>query len=943
MDRTNKLVKIALLAQVIVAAIIIMFFKVEDMTLSRGEVNDFNVGWSIVDENGQERIIDKLPFAGKSEAGEVVTIKAQLPDEYFGKTLYFLSADKELVVRVDGEEIYSFGKKDKRLFGHTPGSVTNFVDMPKDGEGEIEIEMVSPYKDYASIISDIHVADRDVAILHLLRVNLPNLLCSILMVMIGLLLLVLAIMQAISNKDTYGMVYMSLLLIWAGVYYAIETKILQVWYGNQILYSFIVFSFLMCFPILVIMHYIRRVFREDNRIFFWILTASIANVFVQLILQCCNVMDFMDMAVISHVLIGVSVFAIILKFIMRARKKHDRIVWVEMCALLFIGSGSAIDLFRSQIVRVGDFGMFSRYGTLVYGLMILYISIREIMVSLQEEERKRNEETKRQNEELEIARRQAEEANRAKSEFLSQMSHEIRTPINAIVGMNEMILREESDEKILEYAQVVEDSSNALLTIVNDILDISKIESGKMEIVEAEYGVTSLVNDCYNMVAERARNKGLDFEVSCDETVPRVLFGDMIRIRQTIINLLTNAVKYTEKGKVTFLISGKKEDDSYQLKIEVKDTGIGMKPENLEALFDKFERFDLEHNQGIEGTGLGLNITHHLVDMMHGKILVESEYGHGSTFTILLPQKLVNEETIATFSVGKTRNPVERKSYRPRFTAKEAKVLVVDDVPINLKVFASLLSKTQMEIDTASSGIDCLRMTREKTYDIIFLDHMMPVMDGIETLRQLKTVEGNLNRDVPIVMLTANAVAGMKEKYLSEGFTDYLSKPIESDKLEEMLLKYLPDEKITVVQEEKINEDEKKECVTMEEGKQRVPMVEGGGLDALCQSIPEIDMEKALLYCAGSKEFYVEMLGDFSTDGRKEKLEAFYEAEDWDNYAVDVHALKSTARTLGLMHIGDRAEKLQEAAEKKDVSFIKENHGELIEVLTYAVECITKM
>ena len=384
-------------------------------------------------------------------------------------------------------------------------------------------------------------------------------------------------------------------------------------------------------------------------------------------------------------------------------------------------------------------------------------------------------------------------ANQAKTEFLANMSHEIRTPINAIIGMNEMILRETEDKQVLEYANIAHSAASTLLVMVNEILDISKIEAGKLEIVNEEYDLASLIMDCYNMISEKVRQKDIVFKINSDETLPERLVGDIVRVRQVVINLLSNAVKYTDSGQVEFCISGQKTgEEELELRITVRDTGIGMSDEDMESLFGKFERFDLKRNRNIEGTGLGLCITKDLVELMKGTIEVKSELGKGSEFTVCIPHRIAKAEKIGALSVEN----MTQKQENIKFTAEAAHILVVDDVDMNLKVFKNLIKRTKIITDTALGGKECLELVRKQKYDMIFMDHMMPEMDGIETFAAMKATEDCVNHDTPVIMLTANAISGMKEMYLGHGFADYLSKPIQSSLLEEMLLKYLPEEKV---------------------------------------------------------------------------------------------------------------------------------------------------
>ncbi len=520
-------------------------------------------------------------------------------------------------------------------------------------------------------------------------------------------------------------------------------------------------------------------------------------------------------------------------------------------------------------------------------------------------------------------------ANQAKSDFLSNMSHEIRTPINAVIGMNEMILREAENPQILEYASLVERSSSTLLAIINDILDISKIESGKIELVGVDYELPSLLNDCYNMIAEKAEKKSLDFRVHCDEKIPYMLHGDIIRIRQIVINLLTNAVKYTEKGSVDFFVTGELSEQQVVLRFEVKDTGMGIAPEDMDRLFGKFERLDMKKNRTTEGTGLGLHITKMLTELMGGTVEVESEYGKGSIFVVTIPQKCIDATPVGKLDMGSLRKKQAEHKYQSRFVAPDARILVVDDVEMNLKVFVNLLKQLNMQIDTATSGEKGIELACQNKYDIIFMDHMMPGMNGIETLEKLKETEQNKNADTPIIMLTANALSGMKEMYLEKGFHDYLSKPVDGNKLERRVKKYLPPEKTVLLQEDE------QENVVLEEGQ-----ITESVMERLKKQIQELDVKKAMDYCAGSEEFYVECLKEFSGNGRKDTIQKLYEEQDWNGYTIQVHALKSASRTLGFEILGNLAEKMEFAAKEQEISYIHENYEELKKVYEYILMAV---
>ncbi len=419
--------------------------------------------------------------------------------------------------------------------------------------------------------------------------------------------------------------------------------------------------------------------------------------------------------------------------------------------------------------------------------------------------------TKMTSELLEMAKK-AEASNQAKSAFLSSMSHEIRTPINAVLGMDEMILRESNEDNIIGYANDIMSAGHSLLSLVNDVLDFSKIEAGKLSIISVEYEFSSVINDLYTVIRKRALDKGLELKLDIDPSIPSVLYGDEIRLKQIVTNILTNAVKYTNEGSVTLIVKRvQKEKEAFSdgsechgnacfarpvhLYFEVKDTGIGIKEEDMERLFNPFERMDENRNRTIEGTGLGLNITNSLLTLMESKLSVESVYGEGSSFSFTLKQGISRDEPVGDIRSRLERSH-ERKEYKEKFKAPTASILVVDDTRMNLDVIKNLLKKTSISIDTVESGQEALSCVLEKHYDIIFLDHRMPHMDGIECFKKMKEMDGNKSAGSPVIALTANAISGAREYYLTEGFSDYITKPVDPGKLDDFLIRYLPKEKV---------------------------------------------------------------------------------------------------------------------------------------------------
>ena len=559
----------------------------------------------------------------------------------------------------------------------------------------------------------------------------------------------------------------------------------------------------------------------------------------------------------------------------------------------------------------------------VLGLLLLLLAIGLVFMFGAEEKA-------RESDELRRAKIMADEANRAKSDFLANMSHEIRTPINAVMGMNEMILRECESENIKEYAFNIQNASQNLLALINDILDFSKIEAGKMEIVEGDYSFSALLNDVVNMIQIKANQKKLAFEVQVDEHIPDGLWGDGVRIRQVFVNILNNAVKYTKVGTVTFLVSQEPiEDADYvMLKVQVKDTGIGIREEDMKKLFHDFERLDMKENRNVEGTGLGLAITHKLVEAMHGRLEVESVYGQGSQFSVYLPQKVVDFEQIGDFEKRFQDYMHSLNTYKESFVAPKAKVLVVDDNKMNLFVVENLLKKTQVNIVSCLSGAECLENVAEEHFDVILLDHMMPEMDGIETLKKMKQLEENLCKETPVIALTANAILGVREMYIEEGFDDYLSKPIDGEQLEALLMKYIPEEKLLPAARES---EVKKEAASGRpvQNEAEVPEAE-----------PLLNVAIGMKYSAESVELYREFVTMFCSmkEEKKASVEECYATEDWANYAILVHALKSNSLSIGAKKMSERMAQLEQAAKKQETEFIYSHHEEAMQLYEATVE-----
>ena len=536
----------------------------------------------------------------------------------------------------------------------------------------------------------------------------------------------------------------------------------------------------------------------------------------------------------------------------------------------------------------------------------------------------------------------AEAASQYKSAFLANMSHDIRTPLGGIMGFNELILKECKDPKFQRYSQNIADLTETLLALVNDILDLSKIEAGHMELQSQNYRLSEMLKNIVNMLSAKAAAKNLHLEVNVEQDIPNELFGDAVQLQRVVTNFLTNAVKYTPCGEVAFSVKSSREetDGEVNLIFIVKDTGIGIRDEDKVKLFSKFARFDLNKNKSIEGTGLGLALSRELVNLMDGTINFDSTYGEGTTFTVTIPQKIAGKELIGNFYEHLEAEKAKAKD-NLNFIAPDAEILIVDDDKVNREVFTNMLQRLKVQIETASNGAECLEKIKHKRYDMIFLDQMMPGLNGIETFRKAKAMDDNLCADVPIIAFTANAILGVKEQLLSEGFTDYLSKPVKSKEFESMLSKYLPMEKIQIPDEsdndeydENIYADTEDNEATDSDGYFDISLFKGDYID------PEIGLE----YSDGIEDLYLKALEIFckAKDEKKRDIEKAFETENWSDYTALVHSVKSTSMTIGCVQLSNEAKALELAGntyfseyvpdnkKAESLEYIKQHHAEVM-------------
>ena len=511
------------------------------------------------------------------------------------------------------------------------------------------------------------------------------------------------------------------------------------------------------------------------------------------------------------------------------------------------------------------------------------------------------------------------EANISKNAFIANISHEIRTPMNAIIGFAELLLQLEESDKVNEYAGEIKSASANLLAIINDLLDISKIESGRMELVPVPYFLHYLFTDIESVISIAARKKGIDFRINANPELPSQLYGDIVRIRQILTNICNNAVKFTNEGYVELdaTFSEGAEEDSICLEFKIKDTGIGIRKDDLDLIFDKFRQVDMRLNRNVEGSGLGLAICKQLTALMDGELTVDSVYGEGTTFSVRIPQKVLNRNKLSNYLV----NHKQEEKKRSVIYAPSARVLVVDDNPVNIKILKGLLLHYEIDADTAEGGEEAVGKAAQNTYDLIFMDHMMPGMNGEQALAAIRNLPDKDKAEVPVIAVTANAIRGMRDEYLRKGFTEYLSKPVETLKIEQILKDHLAPNLIVSM--------DKEEGIPQEE------------FDV---EIKGVDVDAGLAKVEGSVRDYIDILEIFVQYGPDKvmEIENYAKDKDYDNYTIVVHSLKSVAANIGAHQLFTMAKVHEFAGKSKNFGFIDTNHDKLVALYREIIESIRK-
>lgn len=859
-----------------------------------------DVGWNLV-EDGKRYPVEAFPGKVEAEYGEVVTLETTLPDSIYGEQFLCLrSVWQDVYIFIDGQLRQSYNTKATRPFGVNSASRYIFVELRESDSGKILSYSFSSNSKYAGQTFVGYIGNKAGIWAYLVRKSGMRTLASGVLLLMSAFCLIICYVLKLVYKKKLILSYLAWAIFLGASWMMSELEFRQVILKNVSATTAYAYWSLMLIPIALTI-YINDIQKGYYQKYYNVTISYSVIVFVVgTILQLFDIVQFVQFLPFIHIGLIITILCIILSISIDTIQKRIK-------SYVFVGIGiygmlvtAIIELIFYYVGNSTSLGAF-----LVLGLIFLLVmAILNTGQDLLYTEKKRQ---------------QALAAKEAQAKFLANMSHEIRTPINAVIGMNEMILRESNDVVIQGYAHNIQSASNMLLGLVNDILDFSKIESGQLELVEDTYSVDKVIMDELILLKTKIDKKPIEIKVELDENMPSKLYGDELRIKQIFTNLLSNAVKYTKEG--TIMLRGDFnwiDDEKIEMIFSIADTGMGIKEEDLSKLFTSFKRLEINKNRAIEGTGLGLNITKQLVELMYGRINVESEYGKGSTFTIVIPQKVVDKQAVGKFEESSRQRTEESINTNGLFTAPDATVLVVDDNEMNLELMKELLKRTMINVDLVGSGKKCLEYTKNKKYDIIFMDHMMPDMDGIETLHILRSDKNNINHSSIVIVLTANVNAGIREKYQEEGFDDYFSKPIQVNELDKLLMNYLPKNLVNKkVSEGDVEKNTKKDCIKNED-------------DLLF-----IDFNVALLNCSNSDEIYKKSKLSFCNSAREYVTKIFDFAEncEWDEYAITMQNLKNSALNIGAVNFAELSKKHEQAANEKNIHFILSQYEEYIMML----------
>ena len=847
-------------------------------------------GWQIETQDQLTSI--KIPEHIKWKAKEPMTIVNTVPqvnsDRY---SFYICGVMQDIDVYINGEERMHYVNRNSRFFGnHTPSAYVQVQICPEDSGKQIKIVYCTASKVNSGCISNILIGTNGGFIYFMLRNYGHMALTAMLLVIVGVVFIFFSIVINLVYGKKQGMHYLGAFPVIVGTSIFSGSYVRQFYTTNLPAASNMAYiGIQICvIPLICFLDELQQY--RHKKYYMRLKALFLLNFFVCFFLQFFDIADYAQTLYSTYFLISCTGVVIAYTYYCDLKIEKRTEIVESLVALLSIAVFGCLEILNFNIKNNPIWGQYISIGVLMFLIIMSFTTINQMQ--------RREHETYK-----------AIEANEAKTIFLANMSHEIRTPLNVMLGMNEMILRESNSEELTGYAESIHESGRALLYLINNILDLSKIESGKMEIVKHEFDLRSLLDNLCGVGKVRNRNDEVEFLTIVNPDLPRKIVSDEQHIRQIVINFLSNGMKYTQKGSVSLIVDFEPVDEKNMIILfAVKDTGMGIKPKDQEVLFEAFTRVDVVKNQKIEGTGLGLSIAKQLAQLMQGQITVQSEYGVGSEFCFKVPVEIFTEEKLGEYEPNNKAS--KRYKIEHGFIAPEARILAVDDSNMNLDVIRGLLKRTGMEIDTAESGEECLLKMSQKKYHVILLDHMMPGMDGVETVRRAKQMTDNLNKDTPIIAVTANAVTGAREMFIQNGFADFVPKPIAWKELEEILKKNLPKELV-------YNSESHELDVQWKEDK----------IEYLCKRLKEYDiqMQEGMRYTGDDIYQYARFLELYyhAYPKIKGELEENCKEKTLDFYTVKVHALKGNAKSMGALDLFYTAQRMENRGKQGDFEYCR--------------------
>lgn len=906
MENQSKLTKY--LSNIVIVTVILLFvcfgaaqlFWDDGYNLHKPEIVQLTKKASLILEDGTRNELQcegDYFFYEEAEANELLTLVMQLPEFQDNNIcLCVFSTNQNIGVYIDGVCRQYYNDESVRLIGSY--SASHYVMVPlqaTDSGKKVAITYQTTLKESAGILTCPMLGTEADFMVWLFQNYFWQIVSALLILAVGIVFIALSIAVRFNDKRNQGLCYLGIFSIIMSLWILCQSNMRVFYCRNLNTTNFMTYVALMIAPIPKLMFMNDLMKYRYQKVFNVAIIACLVNIAFSLTVAFTGIVDLIEVIWTTRIVITVT--CVISIFCFWGYRKNNQLNAPIAVGIGIVGFIIAFLIEDQNMLHANtlDLGKYIGFGIVFFLLMLGYGAEKGWIIQWKNY-------------------RRAIEENEFKNAFLANMSHEIKTPINTILGMNEMIVRETKEEEVRQYAGNIYEAGNMLLSLVNNVLDYTKLESGRMQIIPVRYEVGQLLSNVINTIRPRAEEKKLCFDVDIDKNIPKVLFGDELRITQAILNLLTNAIKYTKEGSISLRVYYEKIDQKdICLYISIKDTGVGIRGEDTERLYDSFVRLEERKNRSIEGAGLGLTITRQIMKMMQGDIQIESEYGEGSTFILSFKQSVMEEEPLGEYEDWYRTGIISGNYQENDYLAKGVKILVIDDNEMNLEVISGLLSKTQAQIDTALSGEEGLERARKQLYDLVLLDQMMPGMSGIETLHQMKRMDGAKYESIPIIALTADSVVGAREEYLQQGFTDYIAKPVDYRTLIVCIKKYLPD------RIEKCSKLENKQKVCEEYlGK--------------CG----IRVKAAMKYVGDEMNQYIHLLEIFvspSAEEKQELLQQAYTSLNWKHYTIYVHGLKNSARTIGADKLADIAYEHEQKSKNGEYTFIHDNYKVLVQEL----------